>query len=205
MVRFPAPTEEAAAAVVEPIVAAEPLAEVGRRLSRPRPRPAVAETTTAYVEPEIVVSEEAADAHDEAVLDLIAAEMLAAPEPVDDIDDLEMTLAEAPVAEPAPDGRNGRATDSEEAIAKRRTAVQPQAAIESVAARNWRQPAAELSLGSTILASGMLKKPRAAQRSAGADPPHESGRKDRVFLVNYRSKLTAFHVHFRGHFAAVPA
>ncbi len=45
------------------------------------------------------------------------------------------------------------------------------------------QTSSEQSLGATILASGMLQKPRAGQRSAGADPPHDASREDRVLLV----------------------
>ena len=149
--------------VVAPIVAAEPVAEVAAEIIDTPAAAPVAETTTAYVEPDIAVSEEAADAHDEAVLDLIAAEMMAEPEPVDDIDDLEMTLAEAPVAEPAPDVPDTAVQQVIEDIVAEGIAprAQAQVAIEPIAAPIVAEPATELSLGSSILASGMLKKPRA--------------------------------------------
>jgi hypothetical protein len=160
VVPFPAPAEEAAAAVVAPIVAAEPVAEVEDEIIEAPADPPVAETASAYIEPEIAVSEEAADAHDEAVLDLIAAEMMAEPEPVDDIDDLEMTMADV-VAEAAPLIVETAAQQvAQEVIAQSIAAsVQAQTAIEPVVAAPATEQAAEASLGSTILASGMLKKP----------------------------------------------
>jgi hypothetical protein len=163
VVPFPAPAEEAAATMVAPVVAAEPVAEVVEEIIAAPVESPVEETTTAYVEPDTAVSAEAAEAHDEAVLDLIAAEMMAEPEPVDDFDDLEMTLAETLVAEPAPDVADTAVQQVIEDIVAESIAppAQVQVAIEPVAAATIVEPAAELSLGSSILASGMLKKPRA--------------------------------------------
>jgi hypothetical protein len=160
VVRFPAPAEEAAAAVVAPFVAGEPVADVVEEVIDITADPAVAETTTAYVEPEIAVSAEAADAHDEAMLDLIAAEM-SAPQSVDDIDDLEMTMVEATPAETVPPVVETAAQQiAEDLIAQNAASATPvQAVIEPVAATPAPEVAEEASLGSTILASGMLKKP----------------------------------------------
>jgi hypothetical protein len=160
VVRFRAPAEEAAAAVVAPFVAGEPVADVIDEVIDVTADPAVAETTTAYVEPEIAVSAEAADAHDEAMLDLIAAEM-SAPQSVDDIDDLEMTMVEATPAETVPPIVETAAQQiAEDLIAQNAASATPvQAVIEPVAAAPASAIAEEASLGSTILASGMLKKP----------------------------------------------
>jgi hypothetical protein len=160
VVRFPAPVEEAAAAVVAPFVAGEPVADVVEEVIDITADPAVAETTTAYVEPEIAVSAEAADAHDEAMLDLIAAEM-SAPQSVDDIDDLEMTMVEATPAETVPPVVETAAQQiAEDLIAQNAASATPvQAVIEPVATTPAPEVAEEASLGSTILASGMLKKP----------------------------------------------
>jgi hypothetical protein len=160
VVRFRAPAEEAAAAVVAPFVAGEPVADVVEEVIDITADPAVAETTTAYVEPEIAVSAEAADAHDEAMLDLIAAEM-SAPPSVDDIDDLEMTMVEATPAETVPPIVETAAQQiAEDLIAQNAASATPvQAVVEPVAATPAPAIAEEASLGSTILASGMLKKP----------------------------------------------
>ena len=158
VVRFPAPAEGAAAGVGGPIVANEAVADVVEQVIDITADPPVAETTTAYVEPEIPVSAEAADAHDEAMLDLIAAEM-SAPQWIDDIDDLEMTMVEAPAETVPPIVETAARQLAEDLIAQNAAPVTPvQAVIEPVAA----PPAPEVeqaSLGSSILASGMLKKP----------------------------------------------
>ncbi len=134
-----------------------------RRSATAPAEPPVDETTTAYVEPEIAVSAEAAEAHDEAMLDLIAAEMMAEPEPVDDFDDLEMTLAETPVAEPAPDVADTAVQQVIEDIVAESIAppAQVQVAIEPVAAATVPNRRPSFRSARSILASGMLKKPRA--------------------------------------------
>jgi hypothetical protein len=158
VVPFPAPAEDVAAAVVAPIVAAEPVAAIADEIVETPAEPPVAEPTAAFVEPEVVVSEEAANAHDEAMLDLIAAEM-SAPQPIDDIDDLEMTMPEPPVAEAAPPIVETAAQQLAEQVIAQSVATQAQTTIEPVAEAPAPEPAAEDSLGSTILASGILKKP----------------------------------------------
>ena len=137
VVPFPSPPEEAPAglATVE-AAAAEPVEPV---MEAPVGAAPIADTTP--------TSAEAADAptaeeHDEAVLDLIAAEM-AAPDPIED--DFEIIAPPEPVMESlAP--------------------VAPQAEPEAVQVPPppAPEPAMEASLGSSIIASGMLGKPTPA-------------------------------------------
>ena len=98
------------------------------------------------------VTDEAADAHDEAILDMIAMEM-GAPDPIDD-DEIAAAIAEpAHFAEPAPD-EEAIVAEAPEPVAARvepPLEMPPQAAVAA--------PAVEMSLGSSILASGMLSKP----------------------------------------------
>ena len=109
---------------------------------------AIAETFAVTEVDEAAVTSEAADAHDEAILDMIAMEM-GAPDPIDD------DMIVEPITEAASFAEHGQAVVAEapEAVAAP-VEVQPQAAVEAVAA-----PAVEMSLGSSILASGMFSKP----------------------------------------------
>lgn len=113
---------------------------------------AAAETLEVTDVTDTAVPDEAADAHDEAILDMIAMEM-GAPDPIDD-DEIAAAMAEpAHFAEPAP---------VDQAIAVE--VPEPVAAQTDLQAEMPPQPAAvaapkvEMSLGSTILASGMLGK-----------------------------------------------
>ncbi|QPF82881.1 hypothetical protein IC762_24460 [Bradyrhizobium genosp. L] len=186
----PPPIAETAAAEV---VATEPL-PASETAATPAPEPAVAETPqpdqTALAKAEAALAEAeaaelaraadeaAADAHDEAMLDLIAAEM-GAPDPIDDEEAAiaeEIRVAEAmaepemappapepafapapePVAPPAP--LTAPAPVAELRIAE--TQATPPARplyVEAAPA-----PVAEVSLGSTIIASGLVKRPSAA-------------------------------------------
>ncbi|HMM90585.1 hypothetical protein [Bradyrhizobium sp.] len=101
---------------------------------------------------------EKAAAQDEAVLDIIAMEM-GAPDPINDNEIAEAAVEQARAAEPAP-------------VAPRIVAVAPepvappppppvQQAVQS-APPAASSPAVEMSLGSTLIASGMLRKPVAA-------------------------------------------
>jgi len=107
------------------------------------------------------VTAEAADAHDEAVLDMIAAEM-AAFDPSDedgdaDTDDFEMQLANPPSAEPAT-----IASTAEKTSEKTSVALEIVPAIELPAApppQPALEPALEPSIGSTLIANGFLRKP----------------------------------------------
>ena len=123
----------------------------------------------------------AADAHDEAVLDLIAMEM-GAPDPVDEeaiAEEMraaeELRVAEAMAAEPEHE-MVAPAIQPEPAPAPEpKVKVEPAlVAVASIATPTAvppplpptvaaaPAPAAEVSLGSTIIASGLLKKPNAA-------------------------------------------
>jgi len=98
---------------------------------------------------DIAVTDEAADAHDEAILDMIAMEM-GAPDPIDDDE-----IAEpAHFAEPAPVEQAILVEVPEPVAAVVEPPVEMAPQPAAVAA-----PAVEMSLGSTILASGMLSKP----------------------------------------------
>ena len=109
---------------------------------------AIAETFAVTEVDEAAVTSEAADAHDEAILDMIAMEM-GAPDPIDD------DMIVEPITEAASFAEHGQAVvaESPEAVAAP-VEVQPHAAVEAVAA-----PAVEMSLGSSILASGIFSKP----------------------------------------------
>jgi hypothetical protein len=114
---------------------------------------ALAETLEVTDVTDTAVSDDAADAHDEAILDMIAMEM-GAPDPIDD-DEIAAAMAEpANFAEPAP---------VEQAIISE--VPEPVAAVVEATIKMPFQPAAvaapavEMSLGSSILASGMLSKP----------------------------------------------
>ncbi|WOH79439.1 hypothetical protein RX327_26665 [Bradyrhizobium sp. BEA-2-5] len=178
----PAPPQEAAAA--SNVEAAIPAAEAATAVM-PQPSEAWLKAEAALAEAEAaelarVTDEAAADAHDEAVLDLIAMEMGAA-DPIDEeaiAEEMraaeEMRVAEAMAAEPEvaapaiqPEPALAPAPKLEVKIEPPPVAVAPIAetlvmppplppAVEPAPA-----PAAEISLGSTILASGILQKPRA--------------------------------------------
>ena len=128
---------------------------------------------------------EAADAHDEAVLDMIALEM-AAPDPAD-IDD-------APGASAMRSRRWRRRRRADPAVAQ----PEPVAAPEPGRSRSRQRLNRHFNRRSTplqtcrlnlrsarrLIASGIVHKPQAlGVRSAGADPAHEPGREDRVLLV----------------------
>jgi len=173
----PVQQEMPAAAVTETIDAPPPMAEATEAPSVAFEAPSgalAASAGTALAEAEAVHAEaveapavaeltgEAADAHDEALLDMIAMEM-GAPDPISE-DEIAAAVAEevrahqpAPVepeivaVAPAPETRP-IAPPVREAFAP---PPRPTAVIEPVAPR-------EVSLGSTIIASGMLRKPATA-------------------------------------------
>jgi hypothetical protein len=175
VVRFPAPAEEAEAPEAAIAAAVESVAEVLYAEVAEVPAPEVSETTkAAAVEPAAeavapisdvvgaidVVDEAAADAQDEAVLDLIAAEM-SAPQPMDDEFAVEeMAIAEPEIAEPPPAVTRGVAPDAEPIAAPVAPTVQPEppAAI-APASEPTQIGEAEASIGSAVIASGILKKP----------------------------------------------
>jgi hypothetical protein len=105
----------------------------------------------------VVMTPGAADAHDDAVLDMIAAEM-AAPDISDDDFETEPTEMELDDLPPAAPG----IIASSEQVAVTREIV---AAVQPPAPQPAPQPAAEPSLGLTLLANGYLQKP-----ASSADP-----------------------------------
>ncbi|WP_316397628.1 hypothetical protein [Bradyrhizobium sp. 33ap4] len=185
----PGPPQEAAA--TPPAEAAMPAATPSIDVAAavmPQPSEAWLKAEAALAEAEAaelarVTDETAADAHDEAVLDLIAMEM-GAPDPIDEeaiAEEMraaeEMRVAEAMAAEPemvAP------AIQPEPAPAPApKVEVRAEVKIEPVAVAPIAEtlvmppplppavepasaPAAEISLGSTIIASGLLKRPSVA-------------------------------------------
>jgi hypothetical protein len=106
------------------------------------------------------VSGEDADAHDEAILDIIAMEM-GAPDPIDD--DEIVAAVQAHVTELPPNDVVARAPEPVAAAiaqpATMQVAVPPRPVFEAAAAAPPPAPAMEISLGASILASGMLSKP----------------------------------------------
>ena len=123
---------------------------------------AAASAAAAVVESADVADETAANAHDEAVLDLIAMEM-GAPEPFEIDDTADMIVEEAHLGEaapPEPEMVTAMAAEApERAAAPVAPPVEraPQAIVESLP-----EPAIEISLGATILASGLVRKPSLA-------------------------------------------
>jgi hypothetical protein len=101
---------------------------------------------------------EAADAHDEAVLDMIAMEM-GAPDPFDADEIVEPVAEEAHVAEPPPVELEIVAQLPEPVAAPVEPPVQlaPRAVAEAAP-----EPTREISLGSSIIASGLVRKPMVA-------------------------------------------
>ena len=100
----------------------------------------------------------AADAHDEAVLDMVAMEM-GAPEPFDIDDTAAMIVEEAHIAPQAPAEPEMMAHAPEPIAgpAKPPAETPPQAAIAPKP-----EPPMEVSLGSTIIASGLVRRPNTA-------------------------------------------
>jgi hypothetical protein len=152
---------EMPAKAVEP----EPASEVEAAVSEPQleAETAVAETAPAQM------SAEEADAHDEAVLEMVAIEM-AAPEP-DEVHDLPFdSVAEGEhvhvttppivepliplvrIPEPEPAVQVARQEPTRQAEPVRQPKFQPSPPVAP-------EPVAEPSLGSSIIASGILRKP----------------------------------------------
>lgn len=100
----------------------------------------------------------AADAHDEAVLDMIAMEM-GAPDPFEADDTADMIVEEAHLAEetPAEAEMVAQAPELVAAPVEPPVEVPPQAVVESLP-----EPVMQVSLGSSIIASGLVRKPSAA-------------------------------------------
>ena len=99
-----------------------------------------------------------ADAQDEAVLDMIAMEM-GAPDPISDDEIAEAIAEQASPAEPAPIVPAMVANAPEPVAAPAPPPVQPVVQPPPPAAAPAPVPAVEMSLGSSLIASGVLRKP----------------------------------------------
>jgi hypothetical protein len=175
VVPFPAPAEEATeleTAAADEIAAAEPVAEapeakVAERIMATAVEPvAEAAAPIADVVGAIeVVDEAAADAHDEAMLDLIAAEM-SAPDPMENEFVVEETaIAEPQPVEPAP--VEAKAIAPEPIVTRVAPPVQPEPpAAVAPAPAPTRIGEAEASIGSAVIASGILRKPNLPNNDA---------------------------------------
>ncbi|MEO8317917.1 MAG: hypothetical protein ABI561_06290 [Bradyrhizobium sp.] len=102
-----------------------------------------------------------ADAHDEAILDIIAMEM-GAPDPIDDDEIVAAVAEQAHVTELPPNDVVARVPEPVAAAIAQPVAMPPQPVLEAAPATPSPAPAMEISLGSSILASGMLSKPAKA-------------------------------------------
>jgi hypothetical protein len=175
--------QAAAAAVAEPVEAAPAQQAVEAIASTPVPEAedALAEAEAALAEAEAAemahaIDAAAADAHDEAVLDMVAMEMGAADG--FDVDDSEMMIVEEAHIEPEALAEPEMIAEAPEmvaaapapiTVAPQPVAQTPVPPLELSPHRTFvappepaRETAMEVSLGSTIIASGIVKKPRAA-------------------------------------------
>jgi hypothetical protein len=176
------PVAEAPVAAFSPVAQDEPAAATTEAFAA-APAPvespvthadaALAEMEAAAIETLEVVelTAEDADAHDEAVLDMIAMEM-GAPDPIEDDEIAEITepvveqpqfvepaVEPAPFAEPPAIEPEAVAELPEPLAAPIELQVQPPLQPVAEAAP---EPALEVSLGSSIIASGLVRKPVAA-------------------------------------------
>jgi hypothetical protein len=153
----PAAAMEAPAEVAEtPAAAIEALAATMQAPAEAMALPDNPEPVAQALE---ITDEVTAEAHDEAVLDLIAAEM-SAPDPIED-DMFEAVAEAAPGVEPAPIAPTIFAETPEPAVASiaPEVSIAPPPVVEPAPESVAREPAHEVSLGSSIIASGMLKRP----------------------------------------------
>ena len=117
-----------------------------------------------------VPDEVAADAHDEALLDMIAMEM-GAPDPFDADDTATMIVEEAHLAEEMP-AEPEMATQAPEMVTAPvgpPVETLPHAAVEAppepakeLTKETFKEASMEISLGSTIIASGLVRRPSLA-------------------------------------------
>jgi len=161
----PAPAQPevtaAIAGTIEPESAQDaPQARIGS-ISTDAVAPAAEAPIEADAMPEVIESgeaveltAEAADAHDEAVLDMIAMEMGAA-DPFDADEFAEPVVEEALGAEPPPVAPDVVAQLPEPVAAP----VEPPIQLAAQPAVTTPEPALEISLGSSIIASGIVRRP----------------------------------------------
>ena len=213
VVAFPSQLASAVHGIAEaPAMMDEPaaVAEIEAAISEPD---MPVETATEAVAAEL--SQEEADAQDEAVLDIIAMEM-AAPDPEE-----EPTISATPsprasrrMSRRRPSSSRSRSSRERRSrsCAARSTPTSARAAAGASGPRHpsRRNPRRALARLDPDRERHPAKAECARQRSARADPPHEPGREDRVLLVN-RSNLAHVivrdcrHVHSPKPRPSVPA
>jgi hypothetical protein len=169
---MPAPVAEAqAASPARQDEAPAPVSAVSTDAVAPAAEAMVAQADAALEDMEtaeaVELTAEAADAHDEAVLDMIAMEM-GAPDPFGDDEIAEALVEEARIAEPAVEQTQLAEPPVEPEIVAE--LAEPVAAPVEPPVRAAPQPVAEVapertlevSLGSSIIASGLVRRPVAA-------------------------------------------
>jgi hypothetical protein len=171
VVPFPTPAEELVAAEIETAAVAETIAEAKvAEAATVEPIESIADTAApvaSAVDAIEVVDEAAADAHDEAVLDLIAAEMSAEQPIEDDIEFIEPPIVQPPPGERGPfDSKAAPDVGMVNTMAAPAAPSQPapsakvvEAAPAASAPQVGQVAETQVSIGSAILASGILSKP----------------------------------------------
>ena len=156
-----APAQQAADAPTTSFAAEAELAEAEAALGDTE----AAEADDA-MQPAEAIDEGAADAHDEALLDMIAMEM-GAPDPFDGDEMAEPLAANAHLAEPAPvePATVAQAPEPVAATVERPAELRPQSTAQATAQPTTQaapEASLEISLGSSIIASGIVRKPAVA-------------------------------------------
>ena len=154
-----APAETALAAAEAALTQPEtpPAAEKAAALEIVVQEMGVQETSVQNADPQDTAPQDA-DAQDEAVLDMIAMEM-GAPDPISDDEIAEAVAEQARPAEPAPIAPVIVAKAPEPVAAPAPPPVQQMVQPPPPPAAPAPAPAVEMSLGSSLIASGMLRKP----------------------------------------------
>jgi hypothetical protein len=156
MVEF-APAQRAADAPTTSFAAEAELAEAEAALADTE----AAEGVKA-MEPAEAIDEAAADADDEALLDMIAMEM-GAPDPFDGDEMAEPFAANTHLAEPTPiePAIVAQAPEPVAATVERPAELRPQSTAQTIT-QAASEASLEISLGSSIIASGIVRKPAVA-------------------------------------------
>jgi hypothetical protein len=160
---------EAARAAVEPVLTqtkTPPAAEVTVARQAAVEEAAVQETAVQNADPQDAYPQDSdpqdADAEDEALLDMIAMEM-GAPDPISDDEIAEAIAEQVRAAEPAPIAPVIVAKAPEPVVAPPPPPPPVQQVVQAPppppAPAPMPAPAVEMSLGSSLIASGMLRKP----------------------------------------------
>ena len=185
--------DQAPAAAGEPVEEMQATDDVDAAFSEPEmPTDTAVETN----EPAEEITAEAADAHDEAVLEMVALEM-GAPD-LDDADDdsdvetngahvtlpptvepIVVARAPEPVAEPTPPPQPTALPPSRPSTPRPLAEPAPPIAVEPA-----RELSPEPSLGSTLLASGILQRPRTSASDDPLAPIRRMSQAERIALFS---------------------